>query len=182
MKNRRSVIAIFLMVALLCLGIGYAAVSDDLTIDGTLNLSTGEIEDQFATDVKFANASVTTSDATTADDVTAVIGDTTADVTDEDDKLTITVANTEFKEIGQTVVVTVDVVNGSTADANVTIAGYTDASGVFSVVAEQVGGAAAITAGDSAEFTVTITLLMIPDADVTNQAFELTLTATSANP
>ena len=43
MKNRRNAIIAFLLVAVLCLGIGYAGVvSDTLTVAGTLNASADE--------------------------------------------------------------------------------------------------------------------------------------------
>ena len=43
MKNKKFLMGLFVIVALLCLGIGYAAVTKTLTINGTI--STGEITD-----------------------------------------------------------------------------------------------------------------------------------------
>ena len=43
MKNKRTFVGLFVILALLCLGIGYAAISKTLTING--GVSTGEAED-----------------------------------------------------------------------------------------------------------------------------------------
>jgi hypothetical protein len=62
MKNKRTFVGLFVILALLCLGIGYAAISKTLTING--GVSTGDetaLEDNFV--VYFAAVSTDTSSA-----------------------------------------------------------------------------------------------------------------------
>lgn len=62
MKNRKTLAGLFVILALLCLGIGYAAISKTLTING--GVSTGDetaLEDNFV--VYFAAVSTDTSSA-----------------------------------------------------------------------------------------------------------------------
>ena len=62
MKNKRTFVGLFVILALLCLGIGYAAISKTLTING--GVSTGDetaLEDNFI--VYFAAVSTDTSSA-----------------------------------------------------------------------------------------------------------------------
>ena len=57
MKNRKTIIVAFLLVAALCLGIGYAALTDTLNINGTANISKSAAETEFDEDVYFTSAS-----------------------------------------------------------------------------------------------------------------------------
>ena len=116
MKNRRSIIAVFLMVAVLCLAVGYANVADDLSINGTLSLSNDVLDEEFEANVTFAGPAI--SNASTIENKTGVTAELNADDTDE---LIITVPGTAFKAIGQTLVVTVKAVNSGTAAATVTV-------------------------------------------------------------
>ena len=43
MRNKRTFVGLFVILALLCLGIGYAAISKTLTING--GVGTGDSED-----------------------------------------------------------------------------------------------------------------------------------------
>ena len=45
MKNKRTFVGLFVILALLCLGIGYAAISKTLTING--GVATGETTDLY---------------------------------------------------------------------------------------------------------------------------------------
>ena len=53
MKNRRTVIASFLLIAVLVMGIGYAVLTDNLFIKGEANLKTDVAQTEFDTDVFF---------------------------------------------------------------------------------------------------------------------------------
>lgn len=63
MKKRTLVIAV-LLVAALALGIGYAALSDTLTLNGTIKSTGDDMTDTFDGLVYFTNATVTNSPAT----------------------------------------------------------------------------------------------------------------------
>jgi hypothetical protein len=182
MKNRRNVIAIFLVLAVVCLAVGYATLTDSLTVDGNISLSNESSNQQFAEKVYFTNAKVATQDATVENDVTAVIGNVTDTEADKNDKLTITVAATEFKTLNQSVVVTVDVTNASNLDADVAIA-RADANdtGIFDITVEQVvteGADSTIAAGGTAQFKITIKWVAV-SAEAYTEAIEFALTATS---
>lgn len=53
MKNRRTVIASFLLIAVLVMGIGYAALTDNLFIKGEATLATTAAQSNFDEDVYF---------------------------------------------------------------------------------------------------------------------------------
>ena len=58
MKNRKIVVIAFLVVASLLLGIGYAALTDTLTITGDLKADTSVSQPEFDADIYFSSTSV----------------------------------------------------------------------------------------------------------------------------
>ena len=84
MKNRKTVVVAFLLIATLLLGVGYAALNDTLTIAGQANVTTGKAEDALNEDVYFysATASSTTGTSGVAD---------TASVLQDNDRASFTV-------------------------------------------------------------------------------------------
>ena len=56
MRNRKMVWVVFLMVAVLCIGAGFAVVSDTLDILGTANVSDSSVSQEFMKDVYFKKA------------------------------------------------------------------------------------------------------------------------------
>lgn len=56
MKKRRSLIIPVLLVAALCLGIGYAAVTDVLDINGSADVNQSAAEEAFNHDIHFTDA------------------------------------------------------------------------------------------------------------------------------
>ena len=182
MKNRRNVIAVLLLVAVLCIGVGYAAISDVLEIAGSVTFNTaddGPLDQQFDADVYFANAQVTggTNVIATGDtaNVTALVGD--RDATGDNDKLTITIGDTVFTDINQTVVVTVDVVNASTVQAaNIEI--ETLENELFEVEVTREDAATTVAKNGSVAYTLTITLKQLPATDATSADFTFNLNAT----
>lgn len=123
MKARKRVIGIFLAVVVMCLGIGFAALADELLIDGTVAINTNDVSDTFDKAIYFENASIDLANPSgknpTDDSVanpSAVIDSTTKDT------LSITTAAGAFSAIGQKVEATVDIVNASaTNDAIVAL-------------------------------------------------------------
>lgn len=78
MKNRKSVVVAFLLIAALLLGVGYAALTDTLTIAGQANVGTGEAEKELNEDVYFKRATAKTTTGTSG------LADTASVLTDND--------------------------------------------------------------------------------------------------
>jgi hypothetical protein len=78
MKKRRTLVISVLLIAALALGIGYAALSDTLTLDGKVELSGADMGTTFDGLVYFTNASITNTPAVhiTADVQATYGGDT----------------------------------------------------------------------------------------------------------
>ena len=174
MKNRRSIIAVFLMVAVLCLAVGYANVADDLSINGTLSLSNDALDEIFEANVTFADPAITNASTANKTGVTAELDTDT-------DKLIITVPDTAFKAIGETLVVTVKAVNSGTAAATVTVDNVTDGTYFDVEITPNVEtelAAAANGVNSEIEYTITITLTGMPAGDATD-TIAIALTATA---
>lgn len=62
MKNRKFVVAAFLLAAAMLLGVGYAALTDELSIVGTLKTDTTEAMGEFDADVYFSGTSIVRDD------------------------------------------------------------------------------------------------------------------------
>lgn len=69
MKNRKIVVVAFLLIAVLLLGVGYAALTDTLTIAGQGNVNTDKAQEKLNDDVYFtlAKAESTTGTSGVAD-------------------------------------------------------------------------------------------------------------------
>ena len=79
MKNRRTVIVAFMLIAVMVLGVGYAALSDTLTIIGNAHIDLSAAEAGFDEKVYFSAAEATSSNGTgtTADAVSFKFDDAT---------------------------------------------------------------------------------------------------------
>ena len=78
MKKRKSVVVAFLLIATLLLGVGYAALTDTLTISGRANITTGKAEEELNKDIFFYSAAATSTDGTSD------VADTASVLTDND--------------------------------------------------------------------------------------------------
>ncbi|MBR2849805.1 MAG: hypothetical protein IKB84_02070 [Clostridia bacterium] len=56
MKNRRNIVIAFMLCAVMLLGVGYAAVSDALDINGTAEINAGNVQSAFDANVYFSGA------------------------------------------------------------------------------------------------------------------------------
>lgn len=184
MKKRRSAIAAFLLAVVLCLGVGFAALADDLFIDGTLNWSFDNAKKTFDEDVYFADPAVeenfvVSGSCAKAASITATRA---ADKNGSaNDLLQITVAGDAFSYANQVATIKAKVQNDSPEAVNVTVVSspVTTTSGLFKI--EVTGTESAIEANGMGEVTIIITLLKIADADVTDETFTIELTATTAD-
>lgn len=57
MKNRRVIVTAFLLVAVMILGVGYAAVFDTLNFSGDALISEGQVQHEFDADIKIISVS-----------------------------------------------------------------------------------------------------------------------------
>ncbi len=184
MKNRRIVIVSFLLIAVLMMGIGYAALTDNLFIKGEATLATTSAQSNFDEDVYFTAVSVESTTGTntaTADSV--VIGAT------DNDSATFYVKSLGNKD--EYVVFKFTIANDSSEfDAEISLdAGFpttTDTTHftiTYSVANDGTVDEGPITCekGSTVDVYVTVRLNSTPSENQT-AAFNVNLTATSVTP
>ena len=197
MKKRRTAIVAFLLVAILCLGIGFAALSDDLLIDSTLAWSREKAQPDFDNEVYFVNhsdgvvAQADTTNSTCANPGSALItyaiknqgADTdTQGTAGWHDKLVINIDDSVFSAANEKLEIKAKVQNASTTDLTIGVA--TENSGndnglTYTVALKE---AVTISAGAAQEIIIVITLKSTPDsAETATTTCSLTLTATADN-
>lgn len=168
MKNRKKVVIALLLVCALCLGIGYAAVTDKLFVNGTVSVS------PFAYNVYFANATCVNSGV----NVSIADEDDKADHMGHNDKLTISVDNTVLRVAGDKVIVSVDIKNDNTDyNAVVTFNDTTTSTepGLYKVTCAWAEGSTGTIANESTNtVNITIELLKVPTKTVENDEFTIT--------
>ena len=104
MKNKRTFVGLFVILALLCLGIGYAAISKTLTING--GVATGEAKDLADNFILyFSKVEVNTDSAKGAT--------VTANVNEAEKSLSTSFSIKNMNKVGSTVVLTYTVKNAS---------------------------------------------------------------------
>lgn len=163
MKNRRNVIIAFLLCVSLIVGVGYAALTDTLTVDGKARISAGTAAEEFNEDIKFERV-------VSQDNCVATISATDNDWVD----VTITEG---VGVLGDTAVVELEVSNAGNSTAMLTVNAMTGDSANFKVAADNT--TYEIPANGSVVVKLTVTLLqtIVSDLDTT---FQITFTATSA--
>ena len=171
MKNRKIVVVAFLLVAMLLLGVGYAALSDTLDITGSADVNVSELEKQFEEDIYF-------------DSATANGGapDTASVNADNKDKASFS-AKSLINE-GDSTTFTFVIKNDSAHDVVVTpklnaTMGNTNPE-YFSIVSDWNGAAKTIPAGQTMSYTVTITLEQDP-TEAVSASFLVELVAVADN-
>ena len=107
MKNRKIVVVAFLLIAMLLLGIGYAALTDTLTINGDLKADTSVSQGEFDADIYFSATSVVKDDTG---------NQAASQILEGRDDATITAKH--FTTAGQTVIVKFTITNDSTEFAS----------------------------------------------------------------
>lgn len=174
MKKRRIAIIAFLLCACLCIGAGYAALSDNLFIKGEATLSTTGSQNIFDDDIYFTAAAVTSTDGTSGVTDTAVVGAT------DNDSVTFYVKS--LAVAGQKVVYTFTIHNAGACgyDASIALdAGQpTNTNADFFDIEFGTPNGTTVAKGGDLEVTVTVTLKQNP-TDNTTAAFTVNLTATS---
>lgn len=180
MKNRRIVIVAFLLIAVLVMGIGYAALTDNLFIKGEATLAATTAQSNFEEDVYFSNAErVSTTGSSGIDDIIGI-------GTSDNDSATFNIKSLGAQ--GEYVVFKFTIANDSTEfDAIISLdTGFpttTDANNftiTYSIVNDGTVNVGPITCekGSTVDVYVTVVLKNSPTENQT-AAFNVNLTATS---
>ena len=175
MKNRKIVVVAFLLVAVMLLGIGYAALTDTLTIIGNAHIDIDTANKTFDERVYFSAAEATSSTGTgTTADVASFSAD---DATFTANKLAI---------VGEKSVFTFTITNDSNVDAEISV-NATKLSGdvnpsnsndtVFTVTYEYPQGQTIAKNGGTITVVITVEL-KVPVTSATSGTFGIELTAT----
>ena len=163
MKNRKRVVVSFLLVAVMMMSVGYAALTDVLDITGSADVNKSAAEDAYNADVYFTAA------------VANQTGNTASVNSDNNDKASFT-ANT-LQGAGDTATFTFTITNDGDLDAIVTpsISSNTNET-YFSISSDWNGQPKTLEAGKTLTYTVTVTLKETP-TDTISGSFIIELTA-----
>ena len=173
MKNRKRVVVSFLLVACMLIGVGYALVTDVLEINGSTTVNQSAAEDAFDNDVYFSDAVAVLAPGQSTTTNTASIE------TGNNDSALFTVNS--LQGAGDSASFTFTVTNDGDLDALVTpslAAQGNSTPEYFSITSDWAGQPRTIAAGQSATYTVTVTLIKTPTSTV-HGSFHILLTATS---
>ena len=170
MKNRRNVVVAFLVVAVMLLGIGYAALSDTLDITGSADVNQSAAEEAFNEDIYFSAA------------VANETGNTASVNADNNDKASFTAATLKGK--GDKVTFTFTISNDGDLAATVTpklnaSLGNTN-SEYFSIKSDWDGAEKTLAAHSTITYTITLELLKTPTETISG-SFLVELTAVSVD-
>lgn len=160
MKKRRSLITILMVCLISLIGIGYAAITSSLTINGTSNAT--------PSDSNFSVVFDTTEDDTVTNCTISNLTETSATVTVDGSKLTTT---------GDTATATLTINNDSTELGANLVANVTQGSTSFFTVTANLTQSS-IAANGTTTVVVTIQLVKTPTENVTD-SFTVTITATA---
>ena len=170
MKNRKTVVVAFLLVAVMLLGVGYAALTDVLDITGSADVNQSAAEEAFNEDIFFSAAAANQT------------GNTASVNADNQDKASFT-ANT-LKGQGDKVTFTFTIKNNGDVDATVTptlnaTTGNTKPE-YFKITSDWNGAAKTLAAGGTLTYTVTVELIKTPTEAISG-SFLIELTAVSVD-
>ena len=176
MKNRKFVVIAFMLCATLLLGVGYAALTDTLTIIGNAHIDIGQANTTFDNKIYFSDAQATSSSGT------GTVADTASFTADD---ATFTANKLAVK--GETSTFTFTIKNDSNVDATISV-GATKLSGdtnpsnsntsKFDVKYEYPQG---MNVASQGTITVVVTVTVKePVTSATSATFGIELTVTSA--
>ncbi len=179
MLKRNKVLVAFMLVAVLCMSIGFAAISDTLTAGGNVDIaySGDALNEQLDKQIKFTNVTKNTG--------TGVNTNVTANIntSGDSDTITIDIPADALVEQGKTIVFVATVSNESKVQAaNLAVSvsnGQSIENGTVTVAATP--ASTTVAADGTTDITITVTLAKIPAAAITDGAFTVTIEATPAN-
>lgn len=176
MRNRKVIVTAFLLVAVMLLGVGYAAVSDTLDIQGTADINATDAGETLNEDVYFTgvmNGSVMV-DAITPEDG---LGYTAHINSQDNDMAHFTVSCLKAKD--DHVTITYVVRNDSSNNVTLSLKNSSTTEDIFTVETELDDGATkVIPAGGTETVWVTISLNADPTGAITG-AFVIGILATN---
>ena len=162
MKSRRIAIIAFALVAVMTLGVGYAALTDTLNINGTANLLHSDAQDQFNAEVYFSSVGNQ--------------ANCTASIDPSDNDLATITITDGFAVVGDYATATFVVKNESSGSVKLTPSHNSSTN--FDVATD--AATYEVQAGSTVDIVVTVTLKATVNADITNETFNLSLAASSA--
>lgn len=173
MRNRKTIIVAFLIVVVMLLGIGYAALTDNLTINGEATVNTTAAQNQWEEDIYFSAAEARSSTGTSG------IADTAAVDSGNNDNASFSVKSLARKGEKAVFVFTITNEGDTGYDAAITVdPGYpTNSNAEYFTVTYDYGNST-VAAGGTLDVTVTVELIKDP-VENTTAAFTVNLTATS---
>lgn len=178
MKNRKFVVVAFLVVAAMLLGIGYAALTDTLTIIGNAHIDYDVANKTFDERVYFSAAEATSSTGT------GTVADTASYNLDD-----ATFTANKLALVNEESVFTFTIKNESNVDAEITVAdkklsGADNPSNsnteIFEVTYEYPDGTIIAKQGGTIDVVVTVKV-KVPVTAATSATFGIELTATSVD-
>ena len=160
MKKRRTLIISLLLIAALALGIGYAALGDDLEVEGYAKITGDSADKAFAADIYFTKA-IMSAEKGTAE----IIADSKGEAAD---KVKITVNDGVLGGQGDSVMVALEISNVGDLDAYVTLGGINVTNSEYFAVTTSWGtnNTQSLAKGSTLDCNVTITVLKTPTADI----------------
>ena len=173
MKKRRTAIIAFILCACLCIGMGYAAATDSLVINGSANVAPATNED-FNKDVFFTSANVTSTTGTSG-----AADEAKLDENDPDKDTAIMTINS-LKLVGEIATFTFEIKNEGD-ETNSTVALQVTSKTVADPTLFEVVGTLAshsIAPDQTTTLTVTVKLLRVPAENITGSSVAVTVTAT----
>ena len=200
MRNRKTIIVAFLLVAAMAIGVGYAALTDTLTIIGNAHIDVGQANTAFDSKIYFSAAQAdeiksgdtVTRDLSTGTGATADVASFTAD------DATFTANRLAVKDEYSTFIFTIT--NDSNVDATITV-GATKQSGdtnpsnsnesIFGVTYKYVKSTGVafgneediVIPSNGGTITVEVTVTVKePVTSATSATFGIELTATTVDP
>ncbi|MBQ9086217.1 MAG: hypothetical protein IJY47_03420 [Clostridia bacterium] len=175
MKKRRTIIA-FLLIAALCLGVGYAGLARDLSITGKAK-STPHNLDVYFSAASIKEATVLGSEA----EDTARKGtiETTSGVGTPGD-ITISLTASGMSKAGDKLTATYTITSDNEYDVTVAVPVITQAQGSAFKITTTWGTAAKTLTSDAPSVTFEVTVeLLTPSADAINEDFTITFNASA---
>jgi len=161
MKNRKTVVVAFLLVAVMLLGVGYAALTDTLTIGGSADITKDGAQNSFNEDIYFSNA-----EANNGHDVVEIMSG-------DPDTATFTINSLSGK--GDKAQITFTIRNDGDLSANVTPSlADNDEPEYFNIYSDWRDGennilTKTLAAGGTITYTLTVELLKTPTEAHTGQ-------------
>ncbi len=173
MLKRNKVLVAFMLVAVLCMAIGFAAISDTLYVSGTAGLSIEDgsaFDEEFEKNVYFVDAMAVAGNVS----VSKIESDEDGD---EKDKYTFAIDAAAFNKVGATQAVTVWVQNNNNIAANLKVSTVEEGTLADYIEVTPKLDTTSVAAGAKTQLTITVELKKVPTSTATS-SISFTIDAT----